>query len=551
MLDLFDKKRPVLVIDDCALYRTAARGMLLKIGFMPEQIELAADAQSAMKMRLKDFQLVLCDYNLGKKTDGYQLLEQLKRQRLLSLDCIIVVVTGDASTETVRSFVDLDTDGYLVKPVSFNSLQSRLNKIFFHKRRLSKAYNLFQQSDYNACISLANEVVEESRLVEPYAQLLSAKALIKAGESRQAENLLKSLLSGNVKVDAAFELARLLIIEKKFSDCQELLSQFEADPVNCAKGFQLSALYHLAQNHYSAALEKIKVAIEMSPKNIERKLVQVRIYLAAFETGRALACIEQLAELIKHSYWDNGEFIVQHIQVLLDHGEQSHQIVREQSLTLVNEFLTKVKDRPMVDLPEGFELLAQARASLIIEAPEQGKQLLAQYLAVVKERKTPLSIWERFELAKVQFSLENQEAFNAELSRLKTEIDAIDSFAEKITLKSYLDVWVKKVIGAPATSASLRASGMNLLKQGEITSALNALLNAYELDSKDKSTAVMMITCLARSWPTGWHKNDVIALVQKCCETLKSSTVIRSPALVKHLSNLAQQLDMPQLTSAH
>ena len=47
---MFERSRPVLIIDDCTIYRTASRGMLLKLGFSSEQILVAKDAISALKI---------------------------------------------------------------------------------------------------------------------------------------------------------------------------------------------------------------------------------------------------------------------------------------------------------------------------------------------------------------------------------------------------------------------------------------------------------------------------------------------------------------------
>ena len=63
--------RPILIIDDCSVYRTAVKGMLLKLGFAPDSILLAADAQSAKKIaRQKDLKMVVSDYNLEQNANG-------------------------------------------------------------------------------------------------------------------------------------------------------------------------------------------------------------------------------------------------------------------------------------------------------------------------------------------------------------------------------------------------------------------------------------------------------------------------------------------------
>ncbi len=81
-----DFSRPTLIVDDSAIYRTAAKGMLQKLGWKSNMIHFAQDAHEAItKCCTHQFGLVFFDYNLGKKANGYQLIDELQSRALLSL----------------------------------------------------------------------------------------------------------------------------------------------------------------------------------------------------------------------------------------------------------------------------------------------------------------------------------------------------------------------------------------------------------------------------------------------------------------------------------
>jgi len=123
-----NKNRPIMIVDDCSMMCNALRGMLQKMGFRSEQIDLVDNAKIALSQcAAKAYQLVLLDFNLGLGgMNGYQLLTTLREEKLLPPDCVCVVVTAETSSEVVRSFMALKPNGYLVKPISYNMLNQRL-----------------------------------------------------------------------------------------------------------------------------------------------------------------------------------------------------------------------------------------------------------------------------------------------------------------------------------------------------------------------------------------------------------------------------------------
>lgn len=260
VLTIFSSEQPVLVIDDCPMYRTAAKGMLLKLGFDTEQLHLASDASSALACcRSHQFQLVLCDYNLGAKTNGHQLLDQLIHDRMLPADCVIIVVTGDASSSVVRGFAELEPDGYLVKPLNFNTLRTRLPKLGRRKRALGKVLHSFAGGDYQQVLEQADEALCSANEMTHSAQMLKAKALIELGHLDDARNILITLNPGPEPTRVTLELARVAKLQKHYKTSQLLLNQIKSDAIYCGDVLQLSAELDLLQGQFDTEIGRAHV----------------------------------------------------------------------------------------------------------------------------------------------------------------------------------------------------------------------------------------------------------------------------------------------------
>ncbi len=107
----------VLVADDFSSFRTTIGSMLNKLGVM--QVENASTAKEAIELcRVKTFDVVLCDHELGAGRTGQHVLEELRHCQLLPLTSVFVLVSADVSRDVVMSAYDCQPDDYLAKPIN-------------------------------------------------------------------------------------------------------------------------------------------------------------------------------------------------------------------------------------------------------------------------------------------------------------------------------------------------------------------------------------------------------------------------------------------------
>ena len=117
----------VLVIEDEAFARRIVSGLLRQIGF--NFIDEASDGEKGFREteRYRP-QLVLCDVHMP--IDGLWYLSKLRGSNNKQIaDTPVIFLTADQQQETVLSAKQLQIDGYLVKPVSLQTLRVRVDSV--------------------------------------------------------------------------------------------------------------------------------------------------------------------------------------------------------------------------------------------------------------------------------------------------------------------------------------------------------------------------------------------------------------------------------------
>jgi DNA-binding response OmpR family regulator len=128
-----------LVIDDIREMRSMLRDTLAEAQI--KDIVLAPDARTAVEaIRSAPFNLILSDYDLGAGTDGQQLLEYLRQERLMPPGGLFFIISADSTIDRVASAAEMLPDGYLVKPVATEQLLTRIEEALARHVELRPMY---------------------------------------------------------------------------------------------------------------------------------------------------------------------------------------------------------------------------------------------------------------------------------------------------------------------------------------------------------------------------------------------------------------------------
>lgn len=120
------KSLRVLVVDDQESMRGMVRNYVRRLGI--ENVDMAESGSDAMKQLMKaPYHLVVSDYHMVSGS-GLDLLKSMRAHPVLKKTPVIMV-TGNSDSETVSKVVQAGVNGYVVKPLSFEALKQRVEKV--------------------------------------------------------------------------------------------------------------------------------------------------------------------------------------------------------------------------------------------------------------------------------------------------------------------------------------------------------------------------------------------------------------------------------------
>jgi two-component system chemotaxis response regulator CheY len=120
-----DRNLRILLADDQDTFLEIMREMLRKLGF--RNVDVAKDgikAINAMSRAADPYGLVISDWNMQPMT-GLQLLQEVRADPALA-PTPFIMVTGEASKDRVVAALGAGVTGYIVKPVSLDTLKKKL-----------------------------------------------------------------------------------------------------------------------------------------------------------------------------------------------------------------------------------------------------------------------------------------------------------------------------------------------------------------------------------------------------------------------------------------
>jgi two-component system, chemotaxis family, chemotaxis protein CheY len=116
----------VLVVDDQESMRGMMRAYVRRMGV--ENVDMAeSGSQALQELMKKPYNLVISDFHMVSGS-GLDLLKGMRAHPVLKKTPVIMV-TGNSDTETVSKVVQAGVNGYVVKPVSFEAIKARVEKI--------------------------------------------------------------------------------------------------------------------------------------------------------------------------------------------------------------------------------------------------------------------------------------------------------------------------------------------------------------------------------------------------------------------------------------
>lgn len=270
--DLDFSGKNILIVDDFREMRVVLRDILCNCGADTKKILMADSGNEAIAL-LKEvkFDIVLCDLILKSGKNGQQVLEQAKHQSLIDASCLWIMISAEKTMEAVSGTAEYTPDAYILKPITEESLRSRLLKIWSKKEAFAEIYHAMKQKDYIKAMRLCDKRMVSNKAY--VVDLLRTKCdlLLLTGEYELARKLLERVLEERDIPWAKVALARIWLKRNEQEAAKNLLKEtIEANPTYIAAQDLLAQTLQTSGD-FEEAISVLERAVKLSPNSVTRQ----------------------------------------------------------------------------------------------------------------------------------------------------------------------------------------------------------------------------------------------------------------------------------------
>ena len=291
-------KLSYLLIEDSQTMRVWLRNTIVNAG--GSRIDVSDSYHDALyRIRTRgNYDVVLCDYILSDTRDGQQLLEEVRRQKLLPQSTIWIMITGERKYEQVFSAVELAPDDYLIKPISPDTLHERLGKAWDRHQALKGVTDLFDKGDYDQALKLCLDEAGGNPRHASGFQRIAGECMIQMEHFQEAYNHFESILENKPSLPwAKLGKARAFFHLDRYDETAAIIEELIHDNPDYLQAHDLLAKVHERKGDLQATKALLKLVLEKNPKSLSRQRNIARIAVA---TGDTQTAIDALALMHQH-----------------------------------------------------------------------------------------------------------------------------------------------------------------------------------------------------------------------------------------------------------
>ena len=290
-------KLRALVVDDMQTMRQNIRTQLGQLGI--EQVDQSATPNDAIKrIRNTHYDVIICDYNLNKETNGQQVLEYLRSQKLLSPTAMFFMVTAESSYDSVASTAEFQPDAYMVKPLTGGKIADRLERLLDRQQALKPITDRLQMKDLAGAITECDTVLAaEPKWIVDILKIKASSAL-ELGNIEQARATYRQALAlRNDLVWARLGIARCDQAAGQLDQAKKLVSEVLETNVQFVGAYDLLAQIAEAQGNEEEVLDAFNKSYEVIPSARRSRLMGD----AAYRVGNLEQARQAFSKALSHT----------------------------------------------------------------------------------------------------------------------------------------------------------------------------------------------------------------------------------------------------------
>ncbi|MFT5561113.1 MAG: CheY-like chemotaxis protein [Litorivivens sp.] len=342
-----------LIVEDSAEARGMLRGFMREAG--SEKIDLASSGQEAIEcMKRHKYDIVLCDYNLGKGKDGQQVLEEARLSKYLSYNTVFMMITAETTLELVMGALEYQPDNYLSKPFTRNDLTRRLDRALSIKLEYKAIESAFEREDYEKTLELCHQKLAEGGGSHFRALRVRGESLLALKRFKEAKDLYSAVLEEREVAWAKIGLGRVLYRLKAFDEAAEIFNKLIDEQPNVVESYDWLAKIQIALGEARVAQDTLEAAVNRSPKAILRQVELARVAMLNRSFLVAEKAYRKAIMLAVDSCYHSPDHYLQYVRSLLVKIDGAGSKLETEAFKEAQLFLARVRkefpNQPVVEV---------------------------------------------------------------------------------------------------------------------------------------------------------------------------------------------------------
>jgi DNA-binding NarL/FixJ family response regulator/predicted negative regulator of RcsB-dependent stress response len=306
-----------LVIDDQAGMRQNMRLHLGQLGMT--RVDQAATPDEAIQfVERNSYDVVVCDYNLNKETNGQHLLEYFRSHNMLPEATIFIMVTAESSYSSVAGAAEFKPDAYMIKPLTATKLAQRIERMLDKQNTFLPVTQRMARKDLAGAIVACDDLLaaEPKWIVEILK--LKGRMLLELRRVDEARVLYQSALAlRSDLVWATLGLAKCEVTAAQPEKARAMVEAVLAKNTQYIEAYDLLAHIAESMGNDNAALDALSRSARIIPSAPRSRLVGDAAYRIG-DLAQAEDAFSQAVKLSKGSMTGQSSDLISLAQVYID-----------------------------------------------------------------------------------------------------------------------------------------------------------------------------------------------------------------------------------------
>lgn len=313
----------VLIVDPNVSMRGNLHNMLNHCEI--NKIEYAVSAGTAIRqIRKQQFDLILCEYDLGngqEGQDGQQLLEDLRHNKLIALWTIFFMITSENVLAKVMGAAELSPTDYILKPFTVDMLLQRITRALEKRADFFSIHQAMAQGNLREAIRIC--ALGETKIPRHASDYLRLRAELhlQLNEPVEAEALYRQMIDAKAMHWAWLGLAKSMYMQQRYEEAQAVLSQLISGNDKLMSAYDWLAKTEQALGNIDNAKRALENAVNKSPHIVKRLRRLGEVAMEAGDLGVAERSFKSVVAKAKYSEFRNPEDHVKLVQTLVKKGD--------------------------------------------------------------------------------------------------------------------------------------------------------------------------------------------------------------------------------------